>query len=388
MKKYVVLYGAFDRYNYGDNLMPILLERFFLSGYVDGLINYEFIYASINSSDLSDYKCKATVPIKSLLLNDINYNIIIVGGEVMGADVGTLFTHVQKNVFYAKMINLVKKISPSLVNIYAKFFYPAVWDYPYIPHKSSFKGNVKVIYNTVGGIPQRSQWGYVKNADYISVRDQRSYDGAKEFCNLNLIPDSVLIASKLVDDVFFSKNVREDIISLCKENQFITIQACPYKVKFTAKEMASVLDAIKQKKTLDVVLLPIGYASGHDDSIFLEEVRKYSKEGITLLDELNVWEIMYVISKSKAFYGTSLHGVITAMSFGIPHYCINSDIKKLTSFLKTWSISPFNEPLELDGVYKSLEFIDGYDNTHLIRSVEYTQELIISSLNEIVNILE
>ena len=28
--KKVALYGAFDRYNYGDNLMPILLDLFFL----------------------------------------------------------------------------------------------------------------------------------------------------------------------------------------------------------------------------------------------------------------------------------------------------------------------------------------------------------------------
>ena len=28
MNDKVILYGAYDRYNYGDNLMPILLERF------------------------------------------------------------------------------------------------------------------------------------------------------------------------------------------------------------------------------------------------------------------------------------------------------------------------------------------------------------------------
>lgn len=28
-KRQVILYGAFDRYNYGDNLMPILLEMYF-----------------------------------------------------------------------------------------------------------------------------------------------------------------------------------------------------------------------------------------------------------------------------------------------------------------------------------------------------------------------
>lgn len=387
MVKNIILYGAFDRYNYGDNLMPILLEKFILSNYVETSTRFEFIYASINSSDLSHYSCKPTVPMKSLVHRNCDFYVIVVGGEVMGADVGTLYTHVQKNIIFSKIIRLFNRLSPQLVNKVSKLFYPAVWDYPYIPRKFSFKGNVKVIYNTVGGIPDQSQWEYVKEADYISVRDQRSFNGVKEFCSAHLVPDSVLIASKLIDDSFFLKNVRNHIVELCDSKKFITVQACPYKVKFTAKEMAVVLDKIKKEKPLDVILLPIGYASGHDDLIFMEEVKKCSSENLELIYDLNVWEIMYIISKSTAFYGTSLHGVITAMSFSIPHFCINADIKKLTSFLRTWSIYPFQEPLDIKGVYDSIDQIVEYDNSELINSVENTQQLIISSLKEIVSII-
>ncbi|WP_404651647.1 polysaccharide pyruvyl transferase family protein [Raoultella terrigena] len=385
MVKNIILYGAFDRYNYGDNLMPLLLEKFILSNYVETSNQFEFIYASINSSDLSHYSCKPTVPMKSLLHNNCDFTVIVVGGEVMGADVGTLYTHVQKNIIFSKVIRVFKRLSPQLINTVSKLFYPAVWDYPYIPRKSSFKGNVKVIYNTVGGIPIQTQWEYVREADYISVRDQRSFNGVKEFCSAHLVPDSVLIASKLIDHSFFLKNVRNHIIELCKSKKFITVQACPYKVKFTAKEMAAVLDKVKKDKPLDIILLPIGYASGHDDLIFMEEVKKCSSENLELIYDLNVWEIMYIISKSSAFYGTSLHGVITAMSFSIPHFCINADIKKLTSFLKTWSIYPFQEPLDIKQLYDSIDKIIEYDNSELINSVENTQQLIISSLKEIVS---
>ncbi|HHT0250077.1 TPA: polysaccharide pyruvyl transferase family protein [Raoultella ornithinolytica] len=388
MVKNIILYGAFDRYNYGDNLMPLLLEKFILSDYVENTTNtnFEFTYASINFSDLSHYSCKPTVSMKSLLNNNSDFYVIVVGGEVMGADVGTLYTHVQKNIIYSKAIRILKRLSPYLANSFSKLFYPAAWDYPYIPRKSSFKGNVKVVYNTVGGVPIQSQWDYVREADYISVRDQRSFDGVKDFCPAHLVPDSVLIASKLIDDSFFLKNVRNHVVELCDSKKFITVQACPYKVKFSAKEMAEVLDKIKREKQLDVILLPIGYASGHDDLVFLEEVNKFSSLGLELVYDLNVWEIMYVIKRSKAFYGTSLHGVITAMSFGIPHFCVNADIKKLTSFLKTWSISPFNKSLDLNGIYDSIDLISEYDNSELISSVENTQQLIISSLKEIVSL--
>ncbi|HHT2290083.1 TPA: polysaccharide pyruvyl transferase family protein, partial [Raoultella ornithinolytica] len=74
----VVLYGAYDRYNYGDNLMPILLERFFRIKHPQKVERLEFIYASINSSDLSKYSCMPTVPMKSLLSLDDNSTIIVV----------------------------------------------------------------------------------------------------------------------------------------------------------------------------------------------------------------------------------------------------------------------------------------------------------------------
>ncbi|WP_312779282.1 polysaccharide pyruvyl transferase family protein, partial [Escherichia coli] len=86
------------------------------------------------------------------------------------------------------------------------------------------------------------------------------------------------------------------------------------------------------------VLLPIGYASGHDDVIFLREVQKLAKTELKLEYELNIWEIMYFLSHSQSFYGTSLHGIITAMSFGVPHFCIDKRIEKITSFVQTWSV--------------------------------------------------
>ncbi|EFN6097117.1 polysaccharide pyruvyl transferase family protein, partial [Escherichia coli] len=46
MNDKVILYGAYDRYNYGDNLMPILLERFLKMNFPDKTRTIDFIYAS------------------------------------------------------------------------------------------------------------------------------------------------------------------------------------------------------------------------------------------------------------------------------------------------------------------------------------------------------
>lgn len=67
MKRQVILYGAFDRYNYGDNLMPILLVKYFEEYHEDKLSDIEFVFSSISKSNLSQYKCLETVPMNHLL---------------------------------------------------------------------------------------------------------------------------------------------------------------------------------------------------------------------------------------------------------------------------------------------------------------------------------
>lgn len=386
-KKKVVLYGAYDRYNYGDNLMPILLEHFFRLNSFEKFKSIDFIYTSIDSSNLSNYKCYPTVAMKDLLSTEDNTTIIVVGGEVLGADVGTLYTHVQSNHFYTRFLKALRRYSPATLSKIAGFLYPAVWNYPYIPQKDSFTNRVKIVFNTVGGIPVQSQIKYLKEVDYLSARDQRTFDEASKWSSAELVPDSVLIASKIIDDCFMHKYVREEIISYCKNTNFISVQACPYKIKFSPLEMASELDRVKKETGLDVVLLPIGYASGHDDVIFLREVKALSKTDIRLEYELNVWEIMYFLSHSQSFYGTSLHGIITAMSFGVPHFCINDQIDKITSFVKTWSVEPFIEPIVVSDITKTALQMEGFNNAELVKAVSYAQSIISSSLNKISSII-
>lgn len=385
--KEIILYGAFDRYNYGDNLMPILMEMYLVRFHANAVKNYNISFASIKSSDLTKYECKKTLPITEFLNAEDGSVLIVVGGEVLSADVVGLFTHVQKNPLHAKLIRAGNKLFPQLIKNIAKQNYGAIWDYPYIPHINSFKNKVKVIYNTVGGIPYPSQKENITNAAYISSRDERTYNAVSSMVPTELVPDSVLMVSSLIDFDFLENHVRLEIKNLVKSKKIITVQACPYKVQFTYQEMARELDLIASTSDVQPVLLPIGYASGHDDVVFLQKVKDASFSGLAIYDDLSVWEIMYMIASSEAFYGTSLHGVITAMSFGVPHYCINHDIKKLVSFLKTWSIYPYNESIAVTDIASTLKYDHSSRRSELLNTVEESKKRIFESLNKISAIL-
>lgn len=386
-KRQVILYGAFDRYNYGDNLMPILLEKYFNWKHYDKFQDIDFVFSSIKDSDLSKYDCKPTVAMRKLLNTPEKSTVIVVGGEVLGADVGVLYLHVQDSPSALKFLKFIRRVSPKILMLIANKSYDAVWKYPYIPNKNDFKNKVKVVYNTVGAAPDKSQVEIVKQADYISVRDERTYKDVSLICDTHLVPDSVLMMSKLIDLDFLESKIRNEIKSALANKNFISIQACPYKVKFTAQQMADELELIEKKYGVSAVLLPIGYASGHDDADFLEKVQEHSSTELLLLKDLTVWEIMYVIAKSRAFYGTSLHGVITAMSFCIPHFCINDEIMKLVSFLETWSVAPYNSPLHVDQISDTLELVLKGAPKELNDAVSHAQDLIFHSLDDVAAIL-
>ena len=78
----LILYGAFDRYNYGDNLMPLLFEEFLKQRFPNFLQDYGIIYSSLRRSDLSRYSCAPTVPIKEALKVSSNGSALVVAGGV------------------------------------------------------------------------------------------------------------------------------------------------------------------------------------------------------------------------------------------------------------------------------------------------------------------
>lgn len=383
LKPKIIFYGAFDRYNYGDNLMPILLENYFLNEFPQILNWFDFEFASILDSNLSKYGCKKTIAVKNLLKVPENSLLIVVGGETMGATRHGLYLHTFDNKKYHKIAIYCSRLLKIPFIIFSYLKYPSPWYYPYIPDKKTFDNNVRVILNTVGGVPANRAMGAVKRIDYISVRDSRSFDGMKKYFNVKLVPDSVLLLSKLysIDDL--KLRCRAEILEKFNFDQkYIIIQMCPYKASCDPNDLSDVLMNIK-RQGIQPVLLPIGYASGHDDIDYLRKVQIIANNELELFYELTVWEIAYFIAKSSGFYGTSLHGIITAMSYAVPHYCINKNLVKLTSFLETWSIDPFSKSILPEDISKTLTL--SYDIEKLNAKVNYAQDLIEEHYQIILN---
>ena len=379
-KPKILLYGAYDRYNYGDNLMPILFHDFMENYSKDIFTGFDVEFVSISDSDLSEYDSEKTKSIIKFLDSDLVSYVVVVGGETMAAHLNGLFLNTFKNELNFKIALYTQKIMRRYFIYISNNLYPSPWEFPYIPNKKDFKGNVKIILNTVGGVPSESNMEVVKEIDYISVRDERSFKAVSHLPQARLVPDSVLLLSYLYSLETLASRVNMDKLNNFDFNQkYIVVQVSPHVADCSPKDLAKVLLEIKKSQGVEPILLPIGYASLHDDYIYLKKVQEYSGNELQLFYKLTVWEIAFFIAKSHGYYGTSLHGAITAMSYAVPHYCISKKVEKFTEFTKTWSLLNYHKainPLEI------LHYVNqNYDREKMDQKIEYAQNKILENYN-------
>ena len=389
----IALVAACDRYNYGDVLMPIIFEEYYLK-YAKK--KAEFTYYGLSKKDLRDIGGRRTDSLFDIP-DDTKY-IILAGGEVLNSQYTNMFLNLQTNAVIITFFNKLSRISGRLNNLICKKLLRGENILPWsIFPKSS---DQKVFYNAVGGVgtfevtreQQEEILKVIDSSEMFSVRDKKTYEilcglGADE--KLQLIPDTAIYMSRL-----YPLERLKDLISdyvrdvLCDLNTFYVVQM---NKRFGDKIKDYVIDAINEfyeKEQMTCILLPIGRAQGHEDILPLREVKNRTKNGACILiEENNIFDVMYIIATSKAYLGTSLHGIITAASYGIPHTVISSIAEKTKNFVLSWNTTSV---VSVDGVEQFMDFIgaDDLDSTVQVENINDMKTKVENYFNGIIKIIE
>ena len=203
----------------------------------------------------------------------------------------------------------------------------------------------KVFYNAVGGwkfheLPAASRREWKKTADaadLFSVRDAKTLDGvrASGILKAELIPDTAILMSDVYTDQDFQKNVKKKYRDLAGEDYYI-LQVNKRLGEKIIDMLTEAVAAVHRRSGIKCVLLPIGKAARHDDLVVLTRIHEKLPEITILADDNNMIETMWLIARSRFYIGSSLHGAITAMSFGVPHTALSGRSIKLCGYLECW----------------------------------------------------
>ena len=378
----IVIFCACDRLNYGDLLFPLIIKMIF-----EDKCSHEIEIVGTIKSDLAKYGALKTKSYK-YLWNKKNVRekdfLIIAGGEVLETEWSAVLSFLS-SIYY----HLFHRAVP-LRKIFKRFAQKLIGNInenlPFVPSSPKILNDYHLIFNAVGGnhvstsIHSKTIEKSLENSIYASFRNKNVYNDIKlNFPNVNpiLSPDSALIMS--------------DIFSECTSqsyNNYIVFQVGYYKSIGKLEVIARQLDDLQKSTNLEIVLMPSGFCAGHDDLKALRIIKsRVNNSHIYIKSKKNIFSLMESISCSKLFIGTSLHGVITAMSFDVPHLGLNPKIKKLESYLSTWGIEGLNKCSEYDSLAKNAIKALKMDRKILKEHFQIQKNMVYNTFDDIIKII-
>lgn len=355
MKKNILVFAAYDRFNYGDLLFPYIVEYHLKDINTINSIKYY----SVKQSDLSKFGGKKTQGLTDFYKecnNILHENIVIIaGGETVGVTWDSYYTSLYKRG--ATLRKLFAKIRLSaLFNIYAKIILHGEGNFVFSIDKKNFKNISKIIFNANGAssvddMPVKSLLTNILNkVDYLAVRDKKSYFNLKSLgINSYVFPDSAIMISELYTPNCLEKKVKSSIVDFINKKEYIIFQINSINARKYHSHIAGSLEKIKSNHNIEICLCPIGLAHGHNDIEGLKIINNALNFKVSFFKEVSIWDIMMLISRSKAYVGTSLHGIITAMSYSVPYIGIYPN--KLDSYLQTWGVDGSKKCVDADKIH-------------------------------------
>jgi hypothetical protein len=339
-KKIIHFLSASDRINYGDLLFPILFKSVLERHYPQTV----FLNYAVVKSDFSGFGALPTASYLSFQkkVKLLGGNVVIGGGEVFFTEWRTLYSFISPT--YSKLLknSYFKRLNAKIdfAKIVLSHNKVAI---PFCPSKEELENNqLNLFFSSVGGVffgtkekPKNSKLiNTLQKSSLLSVRDQRSFDSMKLFgLSPKLVPDSAIIMSDIFAQDFLYSGTN---LKTLKDKKYMFLQLGRYKSPNDLKTFVKQLKSVGAQLELEIVLCPIGLAPGHEDDVILNKIHKL-EASFTLIKPQSIYDIMFAISNASLYVGTSLHGLITAQSFGRPYVGLNKNLPKLDSYIKTWT---------------------------------------------------
>ncbi|HKI34884.1 MAG TPA: polysaccharide pyruvyl transferase family protein [Gemmataceae bacterium] len=366
----VAVLGAFDRFNYGDLLFPVVLEHA-LRAYG---CRWPLAFHATAGSDLRRCGGYRTRPLRDLVqpgaLPD-GSAVIVAGGEVLDAR----WTPTLETLLPGPVAFVVRRVrnrcGEEASDALCRWLAGTRLEFPWVLRPADFSARVRVAYNCVGGsrvgtlpAPLRDRlFEKLAGADFLSVRDGRTRDelragGLDE--RVRLAPDSAVLIA-----LFYPPAALQEVASPAARevarrypDGYLCFQINKGQGQGRARVIAAELETVSRRHGLGILLLPNGRARNHEDHVALAEVgAALGPSAVLFGGEPTIHDIMFLIASARAYAGTSLHGAITALAYGVPHVGLTLNVSKLDAFLRTWDVPEQQTCVPLEALSARVETV-------------------------------
>jgi len=361
VRQKVALLGAFDRFNYGDLLFPILVENEIRQRSPDT----ETSIFSLVKSDLTRFGARKTRSLRALYgrgevrPNDI---IIFAGGGTIGVDWVYMHQNLLGRMGNQMLYAFQRLFGDRAANLMSQWYFGARAPFPWVASSEDFPVPVNIAYNAVGGselarLPSNVREGTLDRlakATYLSVRDaetKRQLISIEDRIAVELAPDSAVIMSEQFPLGILKDRASHSVLEQIGGEPYVCFQSNLHYARLFEEKIINKLEAIYEHHGLRALLLPIGRYVGLDDQIGLQSILERLRTPAAIVtDQASLWDIMLTIAQARLFIGTSLHGNVTSQSFAVPHIGLSDRLCKLDFYLNTWDLPEQSTCSSLDEI--------------------------------------
>jgi hypothetical protein len=344
----VAVVGAFDRFNFGDLLFPRVVRSEFQRLGIDA----DHRCYSIRGADFRRRGGVETRPLAALREEALPHQslIVIAGGELLTARWSDAYGGLA-----GPRRTLATKIAAKLIGVGAvdrvgRRLLGGDRPLPWVLDAGDLGQDAPVSYNGVGGIGVGGLPGpllegareRLSRAAFLGVRDPETRDdleGWKLPIDVRLTPDSAVLVSGVFPKEGLIGRVSETTRAALARLRggYVAFQTGRYPAWGRVVVLADQIREIQRETGLGVVLLPLGQAAGHEDLAPLRRIARVLGDlPVELLARPDVDDILAAIAGARLFVGSSLHGNLMALVYGVPHVGFEKRVRKLDLMLRTW----------------------------------------------------
>lgn len=345
-KPRTIIFGAFDRHNFGDMLFAHVVARLLAQRRPE----VEPVFAGCGQRDLRAHGGHDVAALSQLAQcwRDEPVALIHAGGELLTCDAWEaavmLTTPEEARIRIARYGSRAEDR-----NAWARTELGTDARAPYVIGRETFSRATSICFNAIGGATldvreaalREEVLGKLRSGDHISVRDAPTQATLKRAgIDAQLVPDPVSLVAELFDERIRTHSDARHAFP----RGYLAVQfSADFGDDATLAQIAHQLDRLGKTTGLGIVLFRAGAAPWHDDiAVYARMAARMRHPAVTIFESLNVWDICALIAKSEGFAGTSLHGRIVAMAYGLPRVNFqhaDADACKQHAYASTWEIA-------------------------------------------------
>lgn len=380
-----ILFGAFDRHNFGDLLFAHIAAAL--------LRDEDVRFAGLVDRDLREYGGNQVESLTRLAAEwgNLPVRLIHVGGEILTCDAWQA----------AIMLQPLDTVQGTIARLDNDRVARKAWAArqlglndlaPYCVSRAMFPLAESIAYLGVGGVDldacdpalRTEVQAKLAGADWISVRDERTLAHlAAAGIASSLVPDPAVMVAEFFGQKILAHGLAGEVAQIAKRfpGGYLAIQfSADFGDDATLAIIAAQLDQIMAETGLGVVLFRAGAAPWHDDAeVYRRLVACMQDDKVAVFASLDIWDICALIAGSRAYCGSSLHGRIVAMAHALPRVNLilaprKLEISKQAAFAASWDLPQMPDVDEVhdlaQGVRLALAVDHGLLQQHAVKLVQ------------------